>query len=114
MIIVVTRLVLKNPLKIIPFFMLTNRVNRQVNTSPGLKSFQAGAGGLLVYWTITAWNGPEEMRAFRNSGAHAEAMRAYGGLAKYGHTLVLEQDSVPGWIEVRERVVNEGRLAKGN
>lgn len=52
----------------------------------------------FTLYTLTAWHSEDDMLAFRNRGAHLQAMkktRDYGTIDSYSW----EADCIPGWSE---------------
>ena len=70
------------------------RVRRQLARCPGLISVAFHPG----WRTLTVWENAEALKAFRDSGAHLEAMRATRkiGIAR---TITWPVDRVPSWPE---------------
>lgn len=71
------------------------RVRRQLASARGLLKMDFHPG----WRTLTVWETAEDMKAFRNNGAHLDAMRA---TAKIGsaRTVTWEVDRPPTWPEV--------------
>ena len=71
------------------------RVRRQLARTPGLVKYDFHPG----WRTLTIWESTEALKAFRNSGAHLEAMR---NTAKIGRarTATWEVTHIPTWPEV--------------
>lgn len=71
------------------------------------KQAKAADGNLLaevktidgVHHTLTVWQSREAMLDFVHSGAHREAIKAFGAIA-YGKTFGYETDTVPTWDAV--------------
>lgn len=101
-----TRLVV--PLRAIPGFL--RRVEAVRAELRHVDGFLGGA--LLVeprraFWTLTAWDGPRAMRAFRDGGAHATVMpllAEMGSEAAYGGWWQ-DDATLPPWAEVHRRLV---------
>jgi hypothetical protein len=110
----ITRLELRG-LRFLPsFFLHTSRSQKQLIGSPGYLGGGTMFESLRAYWTVTAWDSVDAMRAFRNAGAHMAAMRRLIDIccaAAYAHW---EQDSadVPPPAEVHRRMLAEGKLSK--
>jgi hypothetical protein len=96
------------------FFLYTVRSMRQVRKAAG---FQNGA--LLpdrhrVFWTMTAWDSQESMRAYMLSGAHKQAMPKlldWCDEASVAHWTQAETE-LPPWEEADRRMRETGRVSK--
>ncbi|KQM13845.1 hypothetical protein [Novosphingobium sp. Leaf2] len=71
----ITRLRLRRWWLLPMFFHSAAAINRQIVQTPGFHSGYLALGPKLTFWTVSVWHGNQPMRAFRNSGAHAHAMR---------------------------------------
>ncbi|MDX6769617.1 MAG: hypothetical protein SF051_08805 [Elusimicrobiota bacterium] len=98
MIVTATEIRFKSPWAYLVFLAHTMAVKRQMAAAPGLLRFE-------LRWnrTLTAWGSEAHMRAFRNGGAHLEAMKATGriGAAK---SATWEADAFPTWAEAVRRL----------
>ena len=61
------------------------------------------------HYTMSGWDSPEPMKAFARSGAHLEAMKPSGALAKEIKTLVLEAPVFPSWKEAQQALDENGK-----
>jgi quinol monooxygenase YgiN len=70
----------------------------------------------LTFWNATVWQDETAMRAFRNSGPHANALPQLAELCDEATMLRWEQDSpeLPSWSEAHARLKPEGRASKVN
>ena len=66
----VTRLRLRSVRYLPPFLWHTLRSLLQAKRAPGNVSARTRRAADGAYWTLTAWDAPDAMRAYRNSGAH--------------------------------------------
>ncbi len=62
------------------------------------------ADPLLDGLTITAWKDEESMLAFRNSGAHKEAMKDTRKVSHKYKTLHYESGDIPNWTQARQQL----------
>lgn len=97
--------------RFVPFMRASMASAKQAEQAPGF------LGGTLLkdkrraYWTITLWRDRESMSAFRNSGAHEEAMASIQELAEGFVSCTWEQDHhrMPTWPELHDRLQAGGR-----
>lgn len=109
-----TRLRIRS-LRFMPGFLLhTMGSLRQVRRAAGFRG-----GRLLadrrVFWTLTAWDSLEAMRAYMVSGAHRAAMPRlldWCDEAAVAHWEQPETTDLPGWAEADRRLRQEGRPSK--
>ena len=109
-----TRLRLRSIRFLPAFAVYAMRTRAQVRKSPG---FQAGA--LLpdrrwTFWTMTAWDSQESMRAYILTGAHKESMpylMHWCDEASVAHW-TQEEKALPAWTEADRRMRTEGRISK--
>jgi hypothetical protein len=109
-----TRLRLRS-IRFVPFFFIhAVRSNNQVRQSSGF------LGGSLLndrdwtFWTMTAWDSPESMRAYMISGAHKQAMPKLLHWCDEASVAHWQQEStdLPLWTEADHRMRIEGRISK--
>lgn len=110
----VTRLELRGYRFLPSFFLHTSRSQKQLVGTPGYVAGGTAMESLRAYWTVTAWQSLDAMRAFRNAGAHMAAMRRLIDIccaASYAHW---EQDSpeLPTLEQAHARMLAEGKLSK--
>jgi len=68
----------------------------------------------LTFWTITLWEDEASMKGFRGSLAHKNAMQQlpkWCNEASYHHW-VQEDNELPSWKTVSEKLFAEGTLSK--
>lgn len=102
----VTRLRLRSPQYLLPFFWHALLSTRQANRAPGNLKTVTRASGNLVFWTITLWQDEAAMKAYRNAGAHLRVMpklRQWCDQANTAHWYQ-EQASLPTWQEAEQRI----------
>jgi len=96
----ITSIKLKGPFK---FFALSSsalQIMKQLRTT-NCKEFKK-QGFWTTHYTMTLWNSEEELKQFAHSGAHLEAMKASGKIAKEIRTLTVEVEALPSWKEAKE------------
>ena len=106
----VTRLRLMSLRNLPAFLWFSLRSMLQARTSKGNMDVQTLKDRGLVFWTITVWRTEEDMRAFRNSGAHLKVMprlARWCDEAVYAHWSQ-ERADPPSWSAAWERLEKEG------
>ncbi len=109
-----TRLRIRS-LRFMPLFAIhTWTTFRQVRKSSG---FQAGAvlpDAHRTFWTLTAWNSEESMRAYMISGSHKRAMPHLMHWCDEASVAHWQQDdsALPSWPEADTRMRETGRVSK--
>lgn len=110
----VTRLRVKSVFKLIPFFKANEASVRELKKSKGLIKGKELIDKKLTFWTITIWEDEDSMKQFRNSNSHRNAMQHlpdWCNEASYHHW-VQENDELPTWDSISEKLYKEGRLSK--
>ena len=109
-----TRLRLRSVLYLPAFALMTHQSISQVRRAQG---FQIGA--LLsdrqwAFWTLTAWDTQESMRAYMLAGAHKTAMPKLMTWCDEASVAHWHQDdqTLPGWDAASQRMRAEGRISK--
>lgn len=108
--IAVGRLSLKAGTGRLRFLWHTLRSQWQAKRAPGCSHAATRREEGNIFWSLSVWQTPEAMRAYRSSGAHLRAMqvtRQITGRADFVHW---QSDSIPGWDEAMSRAKQE--LAK--
>lgn len=93
------------------------RTNAQVASAPGFVGGAILPDRALTFWTMTAWNGAADMRAYITSGAHLKAMPKllhWCDEASIVHWEQGERDGqdLPDWEEADRRMRADGRPSK--
>jgi hypothetical protein len=110
----VTRLRLRS-LWLLPAFLLhANRSTRQARAAPGFIAGWLGNELPKGFWTATVWEDAAAMRAFRKSGAHAQAMPKLITWCDEASFVHWDQEGadLPGPDAAHDRLAREGRLSK--
>ncbi|MFN0073919.1 MAG: hypothetical protein ACKVVP_20760 [Chloroflexota bacterium] len=103
---VATSLRLRRWRDLIPFLLLSIRVERQARKSPGLM-YHGMRGDLLQrqFCTLTIWESRQSANAFVNAEPHMEAVRRFNDLAYEGLFAEWEAPSNPvSWAEAHRRL----------
>ncbi len=110
----VTRLRVRSFLDLPAFLWMTFMAQRLTTRSPGFRGGRLLMDKHSTYWTLTVWENETTMKAFRGSGAHAQAMPQlveWCDEASYAHWVAAD-DSIPDWPEAYQRMVSEGKLSR--
>ncbi|MFD9098286.1 DUF3291 domain-containing protein [Streptomyces collinus] len=90
------------------FFLRTPRVWRQVSHAPGAHGAALKAQPLRrTFWTLSAWESADALRAFARSGAHAPASQGLARQmrdAKYATWRASSDDLPVSWQEAFRRL----------
>jgi hypothetical protein len=109
-----TRLRIRS-IRFLPQFALhTFRSIAQIRRSPGFLTGQLLVDRRFTFWTLTAWDGPDSMRAFMLSGSHKQAMPHllhWCDEASVAHWERPHQ-TLPTWPEADHRMREQGRASK--
>lgn len=61
------------------------------------------------HYTMTLWQSEDAMKKFALSGAHKEAMRSSGRIAKEIRTITIEANQLPTW-SIAEVLLRKGKI----
>lgn len=100
----ITSIELKGPLKFFALSAKALQIVRQLKTA-NCKDFKK-TGIWTKHYTMTLWENEADLQAFAKSGAHLEAMKMSGKIAKEIRTLTIETDSLPAWKEAKKLLEN--------
>jgi hypothetical protein len=109
MLISITSILLRSPLG---FFELSNNGRKIYNQLDKTTDCIAkkNTGFWKLHYTMTAWESAEAMKAFAQSGAHAEAMKVSAKLATEIRLFTIETDQIPDWTTAKQLVQTQGRV----
>ena len=114
MFISVTRLRIRS-LRFLPLFfvhMLTTLW--QVKRAQGFRRGALLADRRWTFWTLTAWETPDDMRQYMTGGSHKQVMPRlmdWCDEASVAHWMQAEDD-LPSWMEADRRMRETGRASK--
>jgi hypothetical protein len=80
------------------FFSRMGAIRRQLGSAEGVLFVR-----LRGFRTLTGWSSPEAMKAFRNSGAHLDAMKHLASIGK-AKSVTWETQQEPSWAEAVSRL----------
>ena len=101
--------------RFLPLFALhAMRTNVQVARAQGFIGGAILPDRALTFWTMTAWNGAADMRAYIVSGAHLKAMPKLLHWCDEASIVHWEQDrpDLPDWEEADRLMRSDGRPSK--
>lgn len=96
----ITSIELKGFFKFFALSAQAMQIIKQLKTTD-CKEFKK-RGFWTTHYTMTLWNGEEELKAFARSGAHLEAMKTSAKIAKEIRTITIETDKLPSWKEAQQ------------
>ena len=87
---------------------------RQAQAAPGFLDGSVLRDRRLTFWTMTAWDDMESMRAYMLSGAHQKAMPHFAGWCDEASVVHWEEDgpALPSWTQAELRMRTQGRASK--
>ena len=109
-----TRLRIRS-IRFLPFFALhAIRSLRQARKSPGFKTGALLPDNKWTFWTLTAWDSEQSMRAYMLSGSHKRAMPKLLHWCDEASVARWQQPdaSLPTWAAADERMRTTGRPSK--
>jgi hypothetical protein len=99
----------------VPLFAIqTLRSMKQVRSASGFQTGAVLSDRSWTFWTMTAWDSQESMRAYMISGAHKAAMPhllEWCDEASVVHW-TQEESALPSWLEADRRMRESGRVSK--
>jgi heme-degrading monooxygenase HmoA len=110
----ITRLRVKSIFHLIPFMRANEAAAKQLVKTPGFLGGKELIDKGLTFWTLTMWADDANMKTFRNSNAHQQAMQKlpfWCSEASYNHW-TQEDFVLPGWTVASTRLIMEGKLTK--
>lgn len=103
-----TLIELKSPFK---FFALSRQAMYILRQLKGTDCVQFRKKGIWTrHYTMSLWKNDADMQAFARSGAHLEAMKKAGGMAREIRTLTIEAEELPDWKTAKEMLEKEGKV----
>ncbi len=109
-----TRLRIRS-IRFVPLFAIhTSRALRQVKKASGFQTGALLADRSWTFWTMTAWDTQESMRAYMTAGSHKRAMPHllhWCDEASVAHWTQSET-TLPSWTDADRRMRENGRASK--
>lgn len=109
MIISITSIELKSPLKFFALSMYALQIVKQLKNSNYVDFKKKGFW--TKHYTMTIWNNKEDMVAFATSGAHLKSMKESKKIAKEIRTVSINSETFPNWKEA-EKLLKNGKVYK--
>lgn len=109
-----TRLRIRSFRFVLFFAFYTSRSLKQVKKAPGFQTGALLADRDRTFWTMTAWDTQESMRAYMISGSHKKAMPHllhWCDEASVAHW-TQQETILPTWTEADRRMREYGRPSK--
>ncbi len=110
----ITRLKVKSFFYLLPFMRANERSAKQLVKTAGLLQGKELIDKGLTFWTLTLWSDDGQMKAFRNSNAHRQAMQKLPyccSEASYFHWNQ-EEFTLPDWTTASEKLIGKGKITK--
>ena len=108
----ITRLRLASIFTLGAFARETRAVSAQLSAATGFIEGAVLAEGRLVFWTRSAWESADAMKAFRDSDAHRIAMPKIITWCDEASVAQWQGDLAKDWDDIYARMVSEGRLSR--
>ena len=110
----VTRLRLRSIRFLAAFARHNLRTLAQVKAAPGFRGGSLLADRGWTFWTLTAWDSAEAMRAYMTTGPHRAAMPRLLDWCDEASVAHWDQDgdALPNWTEAEHRMRGEGRPSR--
>jgi hypothetical protein len=112
----VTRLRVRSPRYLLPFFFRALRSVRQAKRSPGNLGVALLQDADRTFWTCTVWAADADVKSFMLASPHREAMRSLLDWCDEAALVRWEQATAeaPNWQEAHRRMQSDGRRSKVN
>ena len=96
----ITSIKLKSFFKFFPLSLYALKIMQQLNATDCVKMKKKGFGTL--HYTMTLWESEAQIKAFARSGAHLDAMKKSGTIAKEIKALTIDATELPDWKTAKE------------
>ena len=105
--VVITSIVLRNPLKFFALSYSAFKIRKQLRTTNYAEIKTTGFWN--KHYTMTLWKNEQDLKAFAHSGAHLEAMKNTAKIAREIRTLTIDSDTLPDWQSAKS-LLKEGKV----
>ena len=103
----ITSIELKGPFKFFALSANALKILRQLKAT-NCKEFRK-KGIWTKHYTMTLWESESDLKDFARSGAHLDAMKKTGEIAKELRTYTYDAEKLPGWDEAA-RLLEKSRV----
>lgn len=108
----ITRLRLRSIFTLLDFTHATREIAAQCGASPGFLSGAVLAEGRLVFWTRSAWESADAMKAFRDGGVHREVMPKLMNWCDEASVAQWQGEIETDWDAIYARMMADGRSSR--
>jgi hypothetical protein len=108
----ITRLRLRSIFTLLAFVRATRAISEQCGAAPGFIHGAVVAEGRLVFWTRSAWESVDAMKAFRDSGVHRETMPKLLDWCDEASVAQWPGEAETDWDAIYTRMAEEGRSSR--
>jgi hypothetical protein len=108
----ITRLRLRSLLTLPAFARETRVISEQLRAAPGFLGGAVLAEGWLVFWTRSAWESADAMKAFRDSAAHRASMPKLLDWCDEAAVAQSEGEALTDWDAIYALLSEKGRLSR--
>jgi hypothetical protein len=108
----ITRLRLRSLFTLPAVARATRAIAEQCGAAPGFINGAILAEGRFVFWTRSAWDSADAMKAFRDSGVHREAMPQLMEWCDEASVAQWEGAVETDWAAIYARMIAEGRSSR--
>ena len=96
----------------LPAFLAANQhINAQARAAAGFLGGKILVDRRLTFWTCTLWESDAAMKAFRDTGAHREAMPKLALWCDEAMVAQWQGEVIPSWADVHARIL-QGRPSR--
>jgi heme-degrading monooxygenase HmoA len=96
------------------FFQLSihgYKITGQLRQQKGFIKLKNTGFGYL-HFTMSAWESEADIKKFYREGAHLAAMKRASAIATETRTLTYQAESLPGWKDAKQLLLEKGKVLK--